>query len=610
MHLLAVLGLFTISATLDLTVAQVLLNLRQRNSTLDLAPRDNPTEPTTCLQWLDDVVEYTAEVKIGTPGQTMTVRIEFETFFTNTTLIPSTNSTSCENTTDIHDGCHFGSFNQNVSSTFYIDSIYAREGEPWAGVMFTDTLEFGGISGLHYSMDLLYDVAPPPSHIAVFTGNTPAIDNTEPSLPFLYLLGDLDNYDNNIVDLMVTGGHIPTPAFSLWLQDGHDFTGGLLFGAIDTNRYEGDLVSLDTYDRDSLEVQPARPQQTPNDAEIRGPVISIAMTSLSASSPTGTDDIWVQGPLLVRIKLGDDLWLSPYLAAQMRNITGAFVRLDDTGAYEYTVIPCSMRYSLGYFTFGFGGPEGFKVNVTMGSLVVPPPRTLRNLFDSFGKDMCRFGISETKGYDVGFLSSHLLRSVYTVVDLYNNKVAMAPIKLNNTCNGSNIVTFDGNGASIPSATSAPDQPSSVSRIAWSGPSQPPSFRAAEGFGQLTIATTAPSSKANSNPGGHIGDIGVNVGIITSVSVIFLVIFTLVIRKRRKATRDLANREEPELQENPIEITRVQQTYSIYGNIYPAELPGVREPSELHGTELYPELPGDYQFPEKADVEAMVEKEHF
>lgn len=87
MHQLAVLRSLTVLATFNLSLAQVLLD----------------------LQWSDEVAEYITEIQVGTPGQNITVRVEFETFFTNYTLLPSTNSTTCVNTTDTYDGCRFGS---------------------------------------------------------------------------------------------------------------------------------------------------------------------------------------------------------------------------------------------------------------------------------------------------------------------------------------------------------------------------------------------------------------------------------------------------------------------------------------------------------------------
>ncbi|KAI0137959.1 acid protease [Hypoxylon sp. NC0597] len=600
MHSLLVLSLLMLLTRCRLAYVQGALTSERRYSSGDLRARYDPTISIQ-LQWLDDVYEYTTQVKIGTPGQIMTVRIEFENFFTPDTVIPSTNATGCVNTPDMSGGCRFGSFNQNLSSTFSVDNVWSNEDGSYAGLSFADKIELGGIPLPNYSMSLLYDMQP--EGIAAYMDvNTPYIDNIEPSLPILYLLGDDYQLPNNLVHNMVVSGWIRTPAFSLWFEDEDDYSGELLFSAIDTQRYEGDLVSLETYGIDNVGGSPL----SPADNSSAG-FIAIAMTSLSASSSSGTDDIWVQGPLLVRVKLGDDLWLSPYLAAQIRNITGAFVRLDESGDHEYTVIPCSMRDSEGYFTFGFGGPEAFKVNVTMRSLVIPPPRKLRELFDSFGNDMCRFGISEVKGYNVGFLSSHLLRSVYTVVDLYNKKVAMAPVRHNAKEGESNIVTFDTYAAPISSATVASGQPSLASTIAWSGPSQPPLFRAAEGFKILTVTTVPPTSVPTSampitypksNMLSRATRIGIGVGIFFTV-VPLLIGAALVWRRwkkrRHQGTELLAQQhlriESPGRQGVPVDLVQVRPPYEMHGGIQPAELSAVKEPSELCGLEPYPELPG-------------------
>ncbi|OTA70516.1 acid protease [Hypoxylon sp. EC38] len=596
MHSFLVLSLFMIIAQCRLTRVQGALTSERRHSGGDLRAPDSSVNFVQ-LRWLDDVYEYTTQVKIGTPGQIITVRIEFETFFTSNTVIPSTNATGCVDTPGMPDSCRFGSFNQNLSSTFYVEDVWSDEDRSCIGLSFADKIELGGISLSNYSMSLSYDMRPRSLESCVGV-NTPDIENIEPSLPILYLLGDNYQLPDNPVSLMAGSGQITTSAFSLWFEE-DDYSGELLFSAIDTQRYEGDLVSLDTYSIDSVQGSPL----SPDDIGSTG-VIAIAMTSLSASSSSGTDDIWVQGPLLVRVKLGDDLWLSPYLAAQIRNITGAFVRLDETGDHEYTVIPCSMRDSEGYFTFGFGGPQAFKVNVTMRSLVIPPPRKLRDLFNSFGDDMCRFGISEVKGYNVGFLSSHLLRSVYTVVDLYNKKVAMATVRRDVKEGESNIVTFDAHAASIPSATPASGQPSLASTIAWSGPSQPPLFRAAEGFKILTVTTVPPTSiPTSSMPINHpksnvLSKItGIRIGVGIFLTAVPLLIGAALIwrrwkKRRHQATKLIAQQqlrtESPGLQGESVGLVQGRTPYEMHGGIQPAELSAVREPSELCGLERYPE----------------------
>ncbi|KAI1142572.1 acid protease [Hypoxylon sp. FL0543] len=604
MHSLSASRPLIISAVLRLIGIQGAFAFERRQSVLNLGSRDGPPLSTR-LRWLDDVNAYTTQVRVGTPGQNITMRVEFENFYTYSTVIPSTNASGCVNATDFSGLCPFGSFNQNTSSTFQVDRVWRYNGS-LTGLLFTDTIELGGLILDNSSMILAYKTTPESIEYWPY-GKTTAVNNAEPSLPIFYLLGDAYSYPDNPFSRMTTYGEIVTPAFSLWFEDEGDYEGELLFGAIDAQRYDGDLVSLQTYSAQGTPL-------SPGEGGGQG-VIAIAMTSLSASSSTGTDNIWMQGPLLVHVKLGDDLWLSPSLAAQIRDITGAFVRLDETGTYEYTVIPCSMRDSEGYFTFGFGGPEAFNVNVTMRSLVSPPSTKLRELFNSFGDDMCRFGISEVKGEDTGFLSSHLLRSVYSVYDLYNNKVAMATPKRNVKDGYSNIVTFGSLAAPIPSATIAPSQPSTASTIAWSGPSQAPSFRAAEGFKILTVTTSPPSSLPTSLPSSlptsllpipdstperlsKTASVGIGVGV--SVGTILLVIGAALIWQRRKKRSGLVTRsliqqqlrsEKPELQEVSIDVVQVKPPFEIHGNLLPAELSGIREPSELCGVGRRAELSG-------------------
>ncbi|KAI1204649.1 uncharacterized protein F4807DRAFT_323372 [Annulohypoxylon truncatum] len=127
----------------------------------------------------------------------------------------------------------------------------------------------------------------------------------------------------------------------------------------------------------------------------------------------------------------------------------------------------------------------------------------------------------------------------------------------------------------------------------------------EDFEFLTVLTAPSSSplKQESNSGGNDFGVKVNIGIIVSVAVIFLVILALVVWKRWKESRDLATRipiqeQFSGLQGAPADRVRAQQIHEMDGNIQRAELSGVRDPSELHDTGICAELPGDHRFPEK------------
>lgn len=105
MYLLATLRSLVFLASLGLVSSQVLLNLGQQHS--NLFPRAG-SPSSVALQYLDGLDEYTSQVKIGTPGQPMTMAIEFTNANSFGTLMASANMTICMNTTDVDSLCSFG----------------------------------------------------------------------------------------------------------------------------------------------------------------------------------------------------------------------------------------------------------------------------------------------------------------------------------------------------------------------------------------------------------------------------------------------------------------------------------------------------------------------
>ncbi|XXH03372.1 hypothetical protein Hte_009770 [Hypoxylon texense] len=542
MHLLETFRSLVFSMSPVLVSGQVLLSQGWQHP--GLSPRaDSPNS--VALQYLDSLDEYTLHVKIGTPGQPVTMAIEFMYTASYGTMIESANTTRCMNPKDIG------------------------------------------------------------------SGSDPSL-----SLPVLHLLGGTATDTIGLVEAMETAGHSVTRAFSLWLQEGDDYTGGLLFGAIDTNRYKGDLVSLESYVY-KQDVIGSLSSSLLQEEEVETAPVYIAMTSLSVSSSTGTDDIWVQKPMPCRINIGTapgrTFSLPIKVLTQIWILSGVSFYTKDR---KYSVIPCSMRDSGGYFTFGFGGSEGLKVNVSMRSLVTPLPKNVQADVDSNEENLCEFKIYEAADPSEPFdIDSHLLRSVYTVVDLYNHKVAMAPLKLDAKEDESNIVMFSGKSAPIPSATLAPNQPPIMS---WTGdsltPPLPISWNAMEGFKVLTATTTSavsslsPSSSSSSSSGTNNTDVvrgGLNtgtkagMGIGVSIASIMLSAGAFLGWGRWKRKRELAikllieqqlRRQKPELHGTPLSVYEARGLRDSKGNPVVAEMPGYPEPAELHVVERSVELP--------------------
>lgn len=271
----------------------------------------------------------------------------------------------------------------------------------------------------------------------------------------------------NLPIVMLDEGYIATNAYSLWLNDLDASTGNILFGGIDTDKYEGDLTRINV-EKDAR-------------ADAYTSFI-VALTSLSASSSSGTDTFRsTVFPIPVILDSGTTFtYLPQELTQQIWQDVGAVYVSYATGG-GIPVVPCALKKNQGYLEFGFGGDGGATIRVHMDELVLPLTTEAGEpyqLVDGPNKDQpgCLFGIHGTDGEHF-LLGDSFLRSAYVVYDLENNEIGIAPTDFNSTT--SNIVPFPSRGAEIPSSTPAPNQ-----GILPQGSYVKPEYNAREGFTNL------------------------------------------------------------------------------------------------------------------------------
>ena len=241
----------------------------------------------------------------------------------------------------------------------------------------------------------------------------------------------------NLPISMQEEGLINSVAYSLWLNDLDANTGTILFGGVDTKKYVGPLTKIDVI---------------PDDGTESYTHFLVSLTSLEATSPTGTDILTSpEGPVEVVLDSGSTL---TYLPNDMASKVWEEVGAEYQDIFGMAVLPCSHGSHPGYFSFGFGGSNGPRINVTMDELVVDltngaPPRFTSGPYD--GELVCEFGV---QNYSSGpfVLGDTFLRSAYVVYDLENHEIALAATDFNST--KSEIVAFGSKGASIPFATAA------------------------------------------------------------------------------------------------------------------------------------------------------------
>ena len=263
----------------------------------------------------------------------------------------------------------------------------------------------------------------------------------------------------NLPVAMEREGLIKTIAYSLWLNDLDASTGNILFGGIDTGKFIGPLTKIDVIPDENLD---------------KYTHFSVSMTSLEATSPSGTDVLTSpDGPTEVVLDSGTTL---SYLPNDMAHKVWKEVGAEYQQIFDMAVLPCSHGLHPGHFSFGFAGSNGPRINVTMDELVVDltngdPPIFTSGPYE--GEKVCEFGIQNyTSGPYV--LGDTFLRSAYVVYDLENHEIAVAATDFNST--NTNIIPFESKKAAIPSATAAgkhdesavPPLPTSTTLVAAEG----------------------------------------------------------------------------------------------------------------------------------------------
>jgi len=420
-----------------------------------------------------------ADVKVGTPAQTLTLQLDTGS---SDTWVVYTSSSVCEK-----GDCKDGSFDPNQSSTFsdlakgafeiaYADKTSAK------GDYFNDVFSIGGTTLQNLTMGIGIDTDIPFGLLGVgFAVNEAGVES-----------GVLDSPYYNLPVQMVQEGFTKTVAYSMWLNDLAASTGTILFGGIDTAKFDGPLTRLKLYS--------TKDKSTINE-------FAVALTSVTAVSKSGTDKLGsATFPAAVVLDSGSTVsYLPADLAQEMYKEAGATVDSDGTPA-----VPCAFRNSKAYFSFGFGGPSGAVVNVSMSELVLGLVGNYTS-GPNKGQDACQFGVLASDAPLI--LGDSFLRSAFVVYDLINKEVALAQAKLNVT--DSNVVAFASLSATIPSSTPAPNEDQIDQGIVSATPT---TYAAAPGF-------TA-SSGASRLGGRGVDFAGVTLAALLSLGVGFIGFLTL------------------------------------------------------------------------------------
>jgi hypothetical protein len=360
---------------------------------------------------------YFMNVTLGTPAQDLQLHIDTGS---SDLWVNVDNSKLCQ---ENGDPCQTsGTYSANSSSTYqYLNSdfnISYVDGSGSAGDYVTDTLRFGGVTldeqqfGVGYvssSTEGILGIGYPINEVATqYNGGKPY-----PNVPWH----------------LVQNEDINTNAYSLWLNDLSASTGSILFGGVNTAKFQGELYTLPIIPENGVYAE-----------------FVITLTDIGANGEK--DNIAKSQEIPVLLDSGSSLMYLPDTIAQTIFTAVNAQYSEEQGA---AFVDCALRYAEGSIDFTFTGPT---ISVKLDELVIVAG------IDR-GEPVCILGIAPA-GSSTPVLGDTFLRSAYVVYDLHNNEISLAPTNFNVTNTDDNIQEITNSTTNpIPSATLVPNAVTSI-----------------------------------------------------------------------------------------------------------------------------------------------------
>lgn len=390
------------------------MSTTRRRSWLGPAERDRLRKRAGTLQETLDNEEtlYFANVSLGTPAQSL--RLDIDTgssdIWTN-----SANSDLCQ--MYAAECAQSGTYNANSSTSYkYVNSeffIKYADGSEAVGDYATDTLSIGGqaIEGVQFGIG--YNSSSAQGILGIgYAANEASISTTGKTY-------------NNLPEVLQGAGVINTMAYSLWLNDLDANEGSILFGGVDSEKYQGTLATVPIIQEEG---------------EYREFIIGLSSVSAANQS------IFSNSPIPVLLDSGSSLSYLPTTYADA--IFQVFNAEYDSNAGA-AVVDCNMANSDDTVDFDFSGQT---ISVPMSEVVI---------VDGYrrGTPVCILGISDA-GDTTSVLGDTFLRSAYVVYDLSNNQISVAPTKFNST--QSSVKEIASGTSGVPGASVVANAVSSLS----------------------------------------------------------------------------------------------------------------------------------------------------
>jgi Eukaryotic aspartyl protease len=235
---------------------------------------------------------------------------------------------------------------------------------------------------MQFGMAVITDTAP--GVMGVGFSTLEALTHADPNiLPF-----------PGVLDQMVAQKVIPSRTFSLYLNDIDASTGQVIFGGVDTGKFQGELATF--------------PINT--DPTGQGSIYAITLTSMSLTMGGTTTSVGSNGtyPISALLDSGTSLMaVSVDMAKDLVEAFGASITSD-----SFPLPNCSLQSSTGFLNFGF---SGFTLAVPISELIVPNTETDGGC--ALGIMVVEEPFDPTTGENLVILGDTFLRSAYVVYDL-------------------------------------------------------------------------------------------------------------------------------------------------------------------------------------------------
>ncbi|KAL1897222.1 hypothetical protein Cpir12675_002479 [Ceratocystis pirilliformis] len=385
----------------------------QRSTVTDPVKRDRLRRRDTVETSLDNLQTlYFANGSVGTPAQS--VRMHLDTGSSDL-WVNYQDSTLCQGQGD--PCAQSGTYNPNSSSTYqYVGSYFNityMDGTSASGDYVTDTFTIGGSNLTNFQFGIGYSSSSSQAILGIgYPINEVQVGRA-----------GMDPYAN-LPQKMVDESLIPSRTYSLYLNDLDANTGTLLFGGVDSEKYEGTLYTV--------------PVQSDNNVYSE---FLVTLTDITIGSTT-------LGENMAQAVLLDSGSSLTYLPNSVANAI-----YDKVGAYyvdaeQVAFVPCNTVEDSSFdLAFNFSGAS---ITVKIDELVLSVQDVQGNdVTFTNGEQACLFGIAPTNSSTV-VMGDTFLRSAYVVYNLDRNEISIAQTKFNTTA--SNIQEIGADGASVPGAT--------------------------------------------------------------------------------------------------------------------------------------------------------------